>query len=135
FMLMEGDKRDEYVTMGYSKETFTVPSNVYLIGTMNTADRSLAPLEIALRRRFAFITLEPQFNEKWKTNLLQKGVSENKIERIKINIESINDQIREDFQLGPGYEIGHSFFTNVPENMDENVWFSRVMSYEIKPLL
>ncbi|MGM8366364.1 AAA family ATPase [Virgibacillus sp. W0181] len=135
FMLMEGDERDEYVTMGYSKETFTVPSNVYLIGTMNTADRSLAQLEIALRRRFAFVTLEPQFNEKWKASLLEKGVTEAFIERIEISIEGINQQIREDFQLGSGYEIGHSFFTNVPEKMDENVWFARVMEYEIKPLL
>lgn len=52
FMLIEKEKRDEYVTMGYSKEKFTVPENVFLIGTMNTADRSLAQLDVALRRRF-----------------------------------------------------------------------------------
>jgi 5-methylcytosine-specific restriction protein B len=69
FMLIEHDKRDEFVTMGYSKQRFTVPSNVYLIGTMNTADRSLAQLEVALRRRFAFVTLDPAFNEKWRRNL------------------------------------------------------------------
>jgi 5-methylcytosine-specific restriction enzyme B len=53
FMLIERDKRDEFVTMSYSKDKFTVPSNVFLIGTMNKADRSLAQF---LRRRFAFVT-------------------------------------------------------------------------------
>src|SRR5699024_11278410 len=76
FMLIEGDKRDEYVTMGYSKKKFTVQSNVYLIGTMNTADRSLAQLEVALRRRFAFITLEPNCNEKWYHYLEEQGVAD-----------------------------------------------------------
>src|SRR5699024_11151388 len=135
FMLMEGDKRDEYVTMSYSKEHFTVPSNLYLIGTMNTADRSLAHLEVALRRRFAFITLQPQFNSKWEATLISKGVSLEMIQHIRSNLEHINAYIREDFQLGEGYEIGHSFFTNVPENTDETKWYQRVMDYEIRPLL
>ncbi|MFK4996956.1 hypothetical protein ACI2OX_03555 [Bacillus sp. N9] len=64
-MLIEKDKRDEFVTMGYSKDPFTVPSNVYLIGTMNTADRSLAQIEVALRRRFAFVTLTPALNDQF----------------------------------------------------------------------
>lgn len=135
FMLIENEKRDEFVTMGYSKESFTVPSNVYLIGTMNTADRSLAPLEIALRRRFSFITLTPSFNQKWKNNLLTQGVSESTIERILFLTEIINREIHDDLQLGPGYEIGHSFFTNKPDNMEENHWINRVIQFEIQPLL
>lgn len=135
FMLIEGDKRDEYVTMGYSKEKFTVPSNMFIIGTMNTADRSLAQLEIALRRRFAFITLEPNFNEKWRAHLVGQGVSDALIEKVLFVVENINNEIRGDFQLGSGYEIGHSFFTNLPETMDENTWFNRVLAFEIKPLL
>src|SRR5690625_329329 len=135
FMLIDGDKRDEYVTMGYSKEKFTVPGNVYMIGTMNTADRSLAQLEVALRRRFSFITLEPNFNGKWHRFLLDQKVSESVIDRIKMVIELINSEIRDDFQLGSGYEIGHSFFTNLPDTTDENTWFDQVMTYEIKPLL
>ena len=75
FMLIEREKRDDFVTMGYSKKQFTVPSNVYLIGTMNTADRSLAQLDVALRRRFAFVSLVPSFNEKWKESMLEDGVS------------------------------------------------------------
>lgn len=135
FMLIESDKRDEQVTMGYSKEKFTVPSNVYLIGTMNTADRSLAQLEIALRRRFAFYTLEPNFNDKWQTHLLEQGASEKIIERILFLVEKLNNKIRDDYQLGSGYEIGHSFFTTVPENMTEEHWINHVVKYEIKPLL
>ena len=135
FMLIERDKRDEYVTMGYSKEKFTVPSNVYLIGTMNTADRSLAQLEVALRRRFAFVTLEPVFNEKWSYHLQQSGVSDGMINRILFAVERINTEIINDFQLGRGYAIGHSFFTSKPENMNENIWFEGIMKYEIKPLL
>ena len=135
FMLIERDKRDEYVTMGYSKEKFTVPSNVYLIGTMNTADRSLAQLEVALRRRFAFVTLEPVFNEKWSYHLQQSGVSDGMINRILFAVERINTEITNDFQLGRGYVIGHSFFTSKPESMNENIWFEGIMKYEIKPLL
>lgn len=135
FMLIEGDKRDEFVTMGYSKKKFTVPSNVYLIGTMNTADRSLAQLEIALRRRFAFITLSPSFNEKWHVHLQNQGVSNALIERILYCVEKINEEIHSDFQLGTGYEIGHSFFTNVPQGIDEQRWFEQVIKFELKPLL
>ncbi|MEH7415028.1 AAA family ATPase [Neobacillus drentensis] len=135
FMLIERDKRDEFVTMGYSKEPFTVPSNVYLIGTMNTADRSLAQLEVALRRRFAFVTLKPAFNEKWSRTIQESGVSDQMINRILFAVEKWNKEIAGDFQLGKGYEIGHSFFTMKPENMDENVWYSGILTFEIRPLL
>ncbi|WP_338472820.1 AAA family ATPase [Niallia sp. XMNu-256] len=135
FMLIERDKRDEYVTMGYSKEKFTVPSNVYLIGTMNTADRSLAQIEVALRRRFAFVTLEPSFNEKWSLHLQKMGVSDEMIQRILYAVERINTEIIKDFQLGRGYAIGHSFFTTKPENMSEQTWYEGIINYEIKPLL
>jgi 5-methylcytosine-specific restriction enzyme B len=135
FMLIERDKRDEFVTMGYSKDKFTVPSNVYLIGTMNTADRSLAQLEVALRRRFAFVTLEPSFNEKWKLRIQESGVSDQMIARILFAVDRINKEIVGDFQLGSGYAVGHSFFTSKPENMDENIWFEGILTFEIKPLL
>lgn len=123
------------VTMGYSKESFTVPSNVYLIGTMNTADRSLAQLEVAMRRRFAFITLTAQFNEKWQSHVGEQNISEEMIEHILTAIKRINSEIMNDFQLGAGYEIGHSFFTRIPDHLDEQRWFQQVMTYEIKPLL
>ena len=135
FMLIEKEKREEYVTMGYSKEKFTVPENVFLIGTMNTADRSLAQLDVALRRRFSFVTLDPQFNSKWQRFLKQKGISEGMIERILHAVAKINQDIRDDYQLGRGYEIGHSFFTSITNQMDEHKWFEHVMTFEIKPLL
>lgn len=135
FMLIEREKRDEFVTMGYSKKKFTVPSNVYLIGTMNTADRSLAQLEVALRRRFAFVTLKAVFNEKWRRTLQGSGVSEAMIDRILFAVDKINHKIVADFQLGPGYAIGHSFFTEKPEMIDENTWYANILKFEIIPLL
>ncbi|WP_156291359.1 AAA family ATPase [Oceanobacillus salinisoli] len=135
FMLIERDKREEYVTMGYSKEKFTIPSNVYIIGTMNTADRSLAQIEVALRRRFAFMTPEPLFNQKWERFMMDKRVSQAIISRILNSIEKINNKIRDDFQLGRDYEIGHSFFTTIPDEVDENAWYEAIIEYEIKPLL
>ena len=135
FMLIERDKRDEFVTMGYSKRKFTIPSNVYLIGTMNTAVRSLAQLEVALRRRFAFVTLEPAFNEKWWKSLQSSGLSEQMVNRILFAVEKINRAIVGDFQLGSGYAIGHSFFTAKPANLDENLWYENILHFEVIPLL
>ena len=135
FMLIESDKRGEYVTMGYSGNVFTVPGNVYIIGTMNTADRSLAQMEIALRRRFGFITLAPAFNQKWQDFMLEKGISLEMVERVLNMTEKINSKIRDDFQLGSNYEIGHSFFTTTLGDMDESTWYETIVQYEIKPLL
>lgn len=135
FMLIEKDKRDEFVTMGYSKKKFTVPANVHLIGTMNTADRSLAQLEVALRRRFAFMTLEPEFHDKWAATVMREGVSSAMVERIVQTVSTINETIVSDFQLGKGYVIGHSFFTGKPEALDEEIWYQNIIRFEIRPLL
>lgn len=135
FMLIERDKRDEFVTMGYSKKRFTVPSNLHLIGTMNTADRSLAQLEVALRRRFAFVTLEPAFNEKWRQHMIKENVTAEMISKIQQTVEKLNHEIINDYQLGSGYAIGHSFFSAKPDDMSENQWVDGIMSFEITPLL
>ena len=135
FMLIERDKRDEFVTMGYSKEKFTVPSNLHLIGTMNTADRSLAQLEVALRRRFAFVTLEPAFNEKWRQHMIKENVSIEMISKIQQTVDKLNHGIINDYQLGNGYAIGHSFFTAKPDGISESYWFDGIMEFEILPLL
>ncbi|WP_165843698.1 AAA family ATPase [Planococcus halotolerans] len=135
FMLIERDKRDEFVTMGYSKLKFTVPSNLHLIGTMNTADRSLAQLEVALRRRFAFVTLEPAFNEKWRQHMIKENVSAEMISKIQQTVEKLNHEIINDYQLGSGYAIGHSFFSAKPDDISEYNWFDGIMSFEILPLL
>ncbi|PKH12299.1 AAA family ATPase [Planomicrobium sp. MB-3u-38] len=135
FMLIERDKRDEFVTMGYSKQKFTVPSNLHLIGTMNTADRSLAQLEVALRRRFAFVTLEPAFNEKWRQHMIKENVSAEMISKIQQTVEKLNHEIINDYQLGSGYAIGHSFFSAKPDDISEYNWFDGIMNFEILPLL
>lgn len=135
FMLIEADKRGEQVTLGYSQKKFTVPPNIYLIGTMNTADRSLAQLEIAMRRRFAFVNIIPNFNEKWELNLSEAGASQSIIMKIRDIVTYLNQEIESDYQLGPGYMIGHSFFTLFNKNMDENEWLLMIMNYEIRPLL
>lgn len=136
FMLIEKDKRDEYIRLAYDKnKPFTVPSNVYIIGTMNTADRSLAQLDVALRRRFGFVTLQPAFNVKWENHLRKNGVSESLIARIKSAVSKWNEAILDDIQLGSGFEIGHSFFTASLEGMNENNWFKTIIDFEIRPLL
>lgn len=140
-MLVEADKRGERyaLKLTYSDdadEKFFVPPNVHLIGTMNTADRSLAIVDYALRRRFAFVTLEPQFGENFREFLLAKDVSENLINHICTQVELINRQISADQNLGAGFQIGHSYFCDGAEIIeDENRWFGEILEFEIRPLL
>lgn len=141
-MLIEADKRGEEhkVTLAYAEteeDFFYIPDNVYLIGTMNTADRSLAIVDYALRRRFRFITLAPQFHSpKFRSFLLDRKVDETLADRIIMMMEDLNRTIAKDSKnLGPGYQIGHSYFCpplNLP-TADE--WFRNVIDHEIAPLL
>ena len=144
-MLIEGDKRGNAyeVTLTYSKnegEKFSVPKNLFIIGTMNTADRSLALVDYALRRRFSFIDVEPAFDtEAFNNYLAVNGVSDELISKINYSMNIINNEIeRDDIELGKGYKIGHSYFCNISSNNDEeswNNWYSRIIKFEIKPLL
>ncbi|WP_338763435.1 AAA family ATPase [Bernardetia sp. ABR2-2B] len=140
-MLIEADKREEKfaLKLTYSEdenETFYVPKNLYLIGTMNTADRSLAMVDYALRRRFAFISLKPDFGEKFKEFLAQKGISKELINHISNAIQRINNEIASDMNLGEGFQIGHSYFCDYEkETQKENKWFNQVIQFEIQPLL
>ena len=144
-MLIEGDKRGNAyeVTLTYSKnegEQFSVPKNLFIIGTMNTADRSLALVDYALRRRFSFIDVEPAFDtEAFNNYLAVNGVSDELISKINYSMNIINNEIeRDDIELGKGYKIGHSYFCNISSNNDEeswNNWYSRIIKFEIKPLL
>ena len=96
---------------------FSVPENVYILGTMNLADRSLAGMDYAMRRRFAFITLEPQFGksvfEDW---LRDRGVPADMIERINTRMSALNDTIRADTSLGRNFAVGHSYFCDIPDD-------------------
>lgn len=139
-MLIETDKRGETLTLAYSedsKDTFTVPPNLYLIGTMNTADRSLSLVDYALRRRFAFLTLDPGFTEKaFSAHLSKHGLTPGQISHIIHQMETLNLEIEKDeANLGKGYRIGHSFFTPTAPVPDFQKWWQSVVRYEIMPLL
>lgn len=136
-MLIETDKRGQQLTLAYSEDSFTVPKNVYLIGTMNTADRSLSLVDYALRRRFAFLSLEPGFETNaFYAHLCAREVSESNINIIRHRMASLNDLITSDsLNLGPGYRIGHSFFTPSTRVHNFSKWFRSVVQYEILPLI
>ena len=142
-MLIESDKRgaDWAVPLTYSKdlnEKFFVPENVYIIGLMNTADRSLALVDYALRRRFAFFDLEPELqSEGFLRHLIEAGASEYMVTKIISRITALNSRISADeTNLGPGFRIGHSFFCAAPANgVFDDLWFEQIIRYEVAPLL
>ena len=104
---------------------------------MNTADRSLAVVDYALRRRFSFINIEPAFNEMaFKEHLLAKGISNNMIKRVIDGMNILNNEIlKDEINLGKGFEIGHSYFTPSEEVSNEDEWYERILKAEIEPLL
>jgi 5-methylcytosine-specific restriction protein B len=138
-MLIEPDKRNEKyaIKLTYSEdeaETFYLKDNVHIIGTMNTADRSLAIVDYALRRRFAFITLHPVFSDTFRKFLEEKGISVNLTNHICRSVTHVNEVITKDSNLGPGFQIGHSYFCSYPGG-DETQWYQNVLTFEIRALL
>ncbi len=141
-MLIEEDKRStEYeivLTYAHSNdEKFHVPPNLYIVGLMNTADRSLAPIDMALRRRFRFIDIEPAFRTTQFKHFLQaKGASRELIEFIIETMGELNNLIAMDKKnLGPGFQIGHSYFCPSDKEKADSVWLQDVIQTEIKELL
>jgi 5-methylcytosine-specific restriction protein B len=139
-MLIEADKREEKFALKLTyaedeEDRFYVPSNLYIIGTMNTADRSLAIVDYALRRRFAFITLQPDYGNNFRSFLASKGLSSGMVEHICSAVLKVNSKIKEDINLGEGFQIGHSYFCTFITNEDENKWWNEILSFELKPLL
>jgi MoxR-like ATPase len=144
-MLIERDKRgkDFAIPLTYSEgegEQFSVPENLHIIGLMNTADRSLALVDYALRRRFVFFDLAPQFkSESFQRGLKNAGAPPTLVDRIVRRSSALNERIADDRKnLGPGYEIGHSFFCppqNLPAGFDWEVWYADVVRSELGPLL
>lgn len=142
-MLIEKDKRSQewavplaYATPG--SEPYFVPQNLYLLALMNTADRSLAMVDYALRRRFAFIDLEPGFaTPGFSEYLSSKGASGELIRRIVERIGQLNGEIAEDrVNLGPGFCVGHSFFSSLAvQATPDDTWYRQVIEGEIAPLL
>ncbi len=132
FMLIESDKRGVELQLLYSDEPFSIPSNVHIIGMMNTADRSLAMLDYALRRRFAFFEMKPAFAASG-FRAYQAGIGNPKFDKLIDTIEQLNEKISQDDSLGEGFCIGHSYFcTNATIN---DGWLQSVVEYELIPLL
>ncbi|CCD88396.1 ATPase associated with various cellular activities, AAA_5 [Bradyrhizobium sp. ORS 285] len=141
--LLEWDKRkkEEGLRLAYPRGPFEqvyVPENLYVIGTMNLADRSLALVDLALRRRFAFLTLEPSFGAAWQSYCKSKGAPDELLERVRLAMAGLNQAITQD--LGSQFNVGHSFLT--PPNTLANSspaewkeWVRDVIGTEIKPLL
>jgi len=131
-MLIEHDKRGKELRLLYSNEQFSVPKNVYIIGMMNTADRSLAMIDYALRRRFAFFEFKPAF-ESDGFKAYQEDKKNEKFDRLVDTVVSMNNIITEDPSLGSGFQIGHSYFST--NQMIDNEWLSELVEYELIPLL
>jgi MoxR-like ATPase len=139
-LLIESDKRGRANEMALTygdkdSEPFYVPDNLHIIGTMNTADRSLAMIDYALRRRFAFISLEPLFNEKFTDFLSGKGIEKAFSEKIVVRISKLNEVISNDKNLQKGFQIGHSYFSNFTQGENIQKWYHRIINLEIAPLL
>lgn len=137
FMLIENDKRGEEYALELvykDDEKFFVPENLYIIGLMNTADRSLAMLDYALRRRFIFIDIEPAFNKpQFKNDLENKNIDKDLINKIIEKFIKLNETIKSDKTLGKGYTIGHSYFCNRKNLSKED--YEDIINYEIAPTL
>lgn len=134
FMLLENDKRGASLQLVYSDEKFSIPENLYIIGMMNTADRSLAMLDYALRRRFAFFELQPGFDtDGFKT--YQSIINNRKLDNLIACVKKLNYAIATDESLGEGFCIGHSYFCNLtPESVNDQV-ITNIVEYELIPLL
>ncbi len=141
--LLEADKRtpEEALHLSYTKEDdepVYIPSNLYVIGTMNVADRSLALVDLALRRRFAFVSLKPLYDDNWRNWVHEKkGISTETLNVIQHHMRELNNAISDDSRLGEQFQIGHSYFTPAKghEVANEKKWYQQVVRTEIAPLL
>ena len=141
--LLEADKRNEQEALALSyprsgTERVYIPPNLFVIGTMNVADRSLALVDLALRRRFGFIDLEPVFGESWRRWVSEQcGMDTVFLSDIERRLTSLNRTIAEDSLLGPHFRVGHSAVTPSSGTVIESPaeWFRQVVETEIGPLL
>lgn len=132
FMLIETDKRGIELKLLYADEKFSVPKNLYLIGMMNTADRSLAMMDYALRRRFAFFDMEPGFHTEGFRKY-QEGLQSDRFNRLIDRVRTLNEDIADDPSLGEGFRIGHSYFCELKETSYQTLF--GIVEFELAPLL
>lgn len=132
FMLIESDKRGVELKLLYADESFSVPENVYIIGMMNTADRGLAMMDYALRRRFAFYEMKPGFNTEGFIAYKER-LNSPKFNSLISCVERLNDAIKNDESLGEGFCIGHSYFCNLKDVSEQML--NSIVEYELIPLI
>lgn len=131
-MLIERDYRGHKTTLAYNGLPFSVPANLYIIGMMNTADRSLAMIDYAPRRRFSFFEMEPGFDSEGFA-AYQKELASDTLDELVMKIKELNAEIARDKSLGRGFCIGHSYFCGCDTASDE--WLREVVDYDILPML
>ncbi len=131
-MLIEKDYRGTKATLAYTRLPFSVPENIYIVGMMNTADRSLAMIDYALRRRFSFFELEPGFDSEGFIKY-QKSLNSETLDELITKVKELNSAIARDNSLGKGFCIGHSYFCGMNECTD--ALLQSVVDYDILPML
>ena len=131
-MLIEKDYRGTKTTLAYTERPFSVPKNIYIIGMMNTADRSLAMIDYALRRRFSFFEMEPGFDSEGFIHY-QKGLSNETLNELVNKVKDLNREISLDKSLGKGFCIGHSYFCGMDICTED--WLHAIVDYDILPML
>lgn len=131
-MLIEADYRDTKATLAYNGLSFSVPKRLHIIGMMNTADRSLAMIDYALRRRFSFFDMEPGFDSEGFIKY-QEGFANDTFNTLIDRIKELNQEIAKDKSLGKGFCIGHSYFCNTDECTEE--WMQDVVDFDVLPML
>lgn len=131
-VLIETSHRNEEIRLSYSNEPFTVPNNLYIIGMMNTADRSLAMIDYALRRRFAFFDMKPAFDSNGFVKY-ENRLNDATFSKIISAIKDLNESIATDDSLGEGFCLGHSYFCN--QNTVDKDWLKNVIEFEVLPML
>ena len=131
-MLIEKDYRGTKATLAYNGLSFSVPRNLYIIGMMNTADRSLAMIDYALRRRFSFFEVEPGFDSEGFIHY-QNGLNNETLNELISKVKDLNHEIALDKSLGKGFCIGHSYFCGRDVCTEE--WLHSIVDYDILPML
>ena len=133
--LIEADYRNEETLLAYTHEPFSVPDNLYLIGMMNTADRSLALIDYALRRRFSFFEMEPGFTSQGFKEYKDQYIHDETFDALVAQLINLNKAIAEDSALGRGFRIGHSYFCLQKNEIYSEEWLQSIVEYDILPTL